>query len=174
MPPYRRTAQQRTSDLAASKSFEAEVKGYLGEHVVDRTEANDALDFWVPGLFVEVKEKRQPLTTRWTDLAPWIPERDLFILDELSVRRACNHWPEAYFLIRDAVCNRLFVGSVVDLVSIDRVRVNRVGKGKWLIDLKHLDQIEELGHLVSWIRSDLTEMRWKRSECLTRLPVPQV
>jgi hypothetical protein len=168
---YARTAQQRVGDFQESRLYETEVSQALPPNVT-RFDATDDLDIWVPGYFVEVKEKKQPLTERW--LVPGLDERDTFIMDELSVRRACRHWPHAFFVVRDRPGQRLFLVSVAEMVCVERTRVNRGGKGKWILDLTHFTQLGSLADLHETITELLRTMNWKRSECLTQKEVPQV
>jgi hypothetical protein len=92
--------------------------------------------------FLEVKEKRQPYNmSNWPAFAP---EPDLFILDDLTVRKALSVAPRAGILVRDNTQSRYHFFSVVDLALMPRVRVNRQInrhspelKGKWLINLRN-------------------------------------
>lgn len=170
---YHRTAAQKGGDFAAAAEFEQEVRAHLPEWIVDNTAASDRLDFWLPGVYVEVKAKRQPLTARW-HLVDGVDERDLFVLDELSVRRALRCWPEAYFLLSDEPTGRLFLASITDLCVADKVRRQRVGKGKWLMSLLQFHQLDSLDEIVPVAMADLASTPWKRSECLGLLPVPQI
>ena len=170
---YHRTAEQKGRDFAEARALEEHVASFLPEQRITKFDHNDDLDIWIPGYYVEVKAKRQKLTARWSKLVE-IPERDLFIMDELSVRRACRHWPEAYFLIHDMPEDRYFLASVVDLVCVERTRVQRVGKGKWLVNLQDFYRVGRLEDLNELIQADLASVRWKQSKCLGAVPAPQV
>ena len=99
---YQRTAFQRQGDFNAAREFEETVGEWLGPHKVAYLSSPDKLDYWVPGYFIEVKEKRQKLSTRFVKDRE--SEPDMFVLDELSVRSANVTSPTAaYFLLRDCV-----------------------------------------------------------------------
>lgn len=168
---YHRTAEQKAGDFARAKEFENEVMGYLSEYIVAETDASDRLDFWRPGYFLDVKEKRQKLSERWVSAAD---EADAFVIDELSVRRAARHWPSAYFLIKDCPRGRFYIASVMEMICIERVRTNRAGKGKWLIDLRDLHELSSLELVEPYIAADQLAMPWKRSDALGAREVPQV
>ena len=76
-------------------------------------DSTDELDWWMPGSFVEVKAKNQPISNRWP-----LPcaEPDAFILDELSVRKALAHFPHAYFVFLDHPLQRVFVARVDEVI----------------------------------------------------------
>ncbi|RMF59971.1 MAG: hypothetical protein D6746_07525 [Bacteroidetes bacterium] len=170
---YKRTEAQRRTDWKIAKEFEGVVRDALIPFdVVDRTSSSTEIDFWVPGWYLDVKEKRQPLTRRWHLLDA--PEEELFILDELGVRKLLQHWPFGYMLLHDVPRGRLFVASCVELACVERVRVMRVGKGKWVVDLRNFRQINRVEDLVTVIRRDLAEAPWGRSECLGQVLPPQV
>ena len=87
-------------DFNQSKQFEQQVAAGLGEFLVDYSASTDKIDFWVPGFYLDVKEKRQKLTERW-HLPPGVDEEYLVVLDELGTRKLMQHYPYGYFLIRD-------------------------------------------------------------------------
>lgn len=161
---YARTTAQRSSDFKNAREFEEEVGQHLGSYKIEQLNANDKLDFWVPAVYLDVKEKRQRLTERW-QLLPGTPEADLFVVDELSVRRASRHGFSAYFLIRDCPQTRMFLARVDEVWSAERVRRNRAGKGKWILDLTNFRQIADLAGLMPMILADQVGLNWKRSEC---------
>ena len=169
---YGRTPEQRQADLVDSKAWEQDVARAIGPLIVDRTDSTTELDFWIPGAVLETKEKKQPLTERW-HLLPGVPEPDLFILDELSYRKAAKHFPTAYFVIRDRPQDRVFVVSITELVCQERARVNRAGKGKHVYQTTHWTQIQSLEEIVGHVMADLISEPWKRSECIGK-DVPQV
>jgi hypothetical protein len=131
-------------------SIEQELKRYLtGERIrfVDNTASYQQPDFalwWQDGsaFFLEVKEKRQSYNSRnWPAFAP---EPDLFILDDLTVRKCLAYSPRAGVLVRDNLRRQYHFFSVIDLALMPRCRVNRSinrttpdQKGKWLINLQN-------------------------------------
>lgn len=162
------------ADLSASKAFEQEVAGYLPSHTISRTDSTTDLDFFIPGLYIEVKEKRQALTKRWC-LLDGVEERDLFVLDELSLRKALVHAPYSYFVLRDVPGGlRLFLASAMEVAVVRKERRNRIGKGKLILALNEFRQMESLADIVPVITDDIASLRWKDSACWSAREVPQV
>jgi hypothetical protein len=171
---YHRTHEQRQGDLARAKPFEKDVLKALGPAPVrDLTASTEELDFCIPGIAIEVKAKFQPIGARWLKHTN-VPEPDLFILDELSLRKACKWFPNAWIVIGDMPQNRLFLASISELVAVERQRVNRVAKGKLLMDLRNFRQLSSLDELLPQIQHDLDDATWKKSNPLGLLEVPQV
>lgn len=170
---YQRPPGAAQSDFLASKEFEQQVALHLPQQMIDRTDSTTELDFYVPGWYCDVKEKKQPISKRWP-LPAGSPEPDCFILDELSLRKALKHDYMAYFLIRDVPCNRLFLAAAWEVACAERVRVNRGGKGKLVLDMTQFRQLQFLTEIDPMIRQDQIDCRWKRSECISEKGVPQV
>lgn len=164
---YHRTTEQKQKDFQKAKEFEEKVEEALPNARINATESSDELDFFVPWIWVEAKEKRQRLTARWW-LIEGTDEKDLFVVDELTVRRACKHFPWAYFILRDVPEDRMFLVSIAELVTADRVRRNRVGKGKWILDTSQFRQLDSLDGLMGQVVEDLEKRVWRLSECLTQ------
>lgn len=134
----------------ATDSFQEEFRAYCRRTSLIYTDATDSykrLDFTLilgreTQFYLELKEKRQPYAMRhWPDVAP---ESDLFILDDLTVRKCLAYAPRCGVLVRDNLHARYVFFPVVDLALMPRVRVNRAiqnkvedVKGKWLIDLRN-------------------------------------
>jgi len=174
---YARTPYQKGADFG-DKTFEQAVGAALGPYVIDNTLATDRLDWYVPGYLVEAKSKRQKLTARW-HLLPGVPEEDLFIIDELSVRRAMKHGYEVFFALQDLPGNRLFFVALHELIGLTRVRVNRnTGgglKGKWIINLAECRQIQSLDEIPDLACKILVETPWKASSCVSpSIEIPEV
>lgn len=166
-----RTYAQRTGDFATAREFENQVGQWLGPFKVENLDAKDRMDFWVPGVYLDVKEKRQPISHVWPLPAGTDPA-DCFILDELSIRRALDKFPHAYFLLRDVPGDRYFLARVDEVLMADRRRVNRVGstgvrKGKWVVRLSDFRQLTDpQAELYPSILADQIAMPWRKSECL--------
>jgi hypothetical protein len=162
-------------DLANAVEFEERVATQMGVPVHTRFKAKDDLDIWVPGYYVEIKEKRQPLTARW-HLLPDTDEPDLFVIDEQTVRRALRHWPNVYFLLRDVPGGgRLFLVPIWEIVVNEKVvRRNRVEKGKWILDLTDYRQLGDIADLHSIAVAELGTFPWKQAQCLTSPMLPAV
>ncbi len=104
-----------------------------------------------------------------------VPEVDLFILDDLTVRKCIGHAPRCGVLVRDSARSRYCFFSVVDLALMPRERVNRTIdnrkrtlKGKWLINLNDgllSDSLEgAFEHIRAYLRN-LDEILFERLEC---------
>lgn len=167
------------TDYKDAREFEQQVADVLEKQthgIVTRFDSVNELDIWVPGLFLDVKEKRQRYGKRFTDLWPDLDERNMFILDELSVRKAMVKDPRsAYFLLRDVPGgDRLFIVSALEVASGERVRVDRETspgrrKGKWLIDLGGCRRLPALDQLFEFVMADMASMPWGQSECLSHI-----
>ena len=169
--PYARPPGANFHDLQEARHYEQVIAGALPAYRIDKTDSTIELDFWVPGFYLDVKEKKQPLTARWHLLEA--AHEDTFVLDELSLRKALKHYPYAYFLLRDRPLDRLFLAGCWELACVRRTRVNRQGKGKLLLDLNDFRQVTH-DTFVSEVMADLATVRWGVSECVGAQPPPQV
>lgn len=168
------------NDFRNAAEFEEHVHSWLGEHVSSHTNSTVEMDFSFPGWALDVKEKRQPLTERW-HLLHGFRHEDLAVIDELSVRKAMDRWPTAFFLFRDVPCDRVFHIPIWEMVGAPHVRVDRETgpnnhrKGKWVFPLTVFRQLDDpAAQLLSTISSDIQAKPWKNSECLSHLEVPTV
>lgn len=166
---YARRPGQSHIDLANAKQFEDEVRAFLPDYTVNRTNSSVDLDFYLPKIVVEVKEKRQKLTERWWSSTTTF-EHHLFVLDELTVRKAMKHWPYVWFVLRNVPAGRIMVANVAEIISADRHRFDRNGKGKWVIDTSPFREIPTLNELMPTIINDLRMEFWKASCCLIEAP----
>src|SRR4051794_36418262 len=112
------------------------------------TASYDRLDFQLLGpaehlVELEVKGKRQPLSAGWLGLRPEVNPADLFVLDELALRKIVDAGRYAFLLVRDIPSARWVLWSAGDLHVASRVRHARrldqggrpLFKGKLLFDL---------------------------------------
>ena len=146
----RRPEDWRT-DLAARHAIETRVGFTIGQHpelimLKRSTASTDRLDYQLLGpgerlVEIELKSKRQPYRG-WSKYRPDVPEADLFILDELALRRIVDAGRYAFLLVRDVPGERWCVWSTADLVLTSKSRVARTVsrevervKGKLLISL---------------------------------------
>lgn len=173
MSHYDRPDGAKQIDRQRGGDLEDRVRAELG-FVLDHTNSSTLLDFWAPGFFVEVKGQYQPLGQRWLD--HWPGCRVPFVLDELSVRKACEHFPHAYFVF-GTHDDRLFVASIAEVVCSDRVRLDRRTekwtKGKWLLDLAQFTEIDcalEDYELLPVLTQRHLLLQWKKSECIVDAP----
>lgn len=176
---YGRPPGAPAQDFLAARGFEEEVGSWLGGYKIANLNSPDRLDFWVPGCYVDVKEKRQRLSARWHVLEQ-VPEEHLFVIDELSVRKAAAHYPHAYFLIRDVPGGgRIYLARIDEMFCADHVRLNRVSaagnaKGKWVVDLRNFRLLTAPAEqLLPTILNDQIKTPWKDSQCLSMLNIPE-
>lgn len=177
---YARPKGASARDFQAAKEFEIEVGGWLGPFHIANLDSPERLDYWVPGPYIDVKEKVRSLTRRW-ELLPGVPEVDLFVIDELAVRKAAEHFPHAYFVIRDVPGGgRIFLARIDEMFCAERARVNRIGdtghaKGKWVVSLQNFRQLDDpASQLLPTVLYDQVNTPWKAPECLSFIPIPEV
>jgi hypothetical protein len=163
------------------KSLENETREFLLKYSVmfiDNSRSFDRLDFSFysdpihTNFQVETKEKRQHI-----DLENWppvgIPEKHLFILDDLSARKLLKASPYSGIIVRDNLLHRYYFFDVVKLLLMPRVRVNRSLdgkeklKGKWLIDLRNGIESGDLYGIFKSIREyiDSIDVIFSSPEC---------
>lgn len=133
-----------------TQSFEQEIKEILTANKVkfkDHCDSFKKPDFTIyvkkkPYFYLEAKEKRQRYNMHHWQTK--IAEENLFILDDLTVRKCLAYAPISGVLVRDNPRSRYALFTIVDLALMPRQRVNRpiqravaTLKGKWLIDLQH-------------------------------------
>jgi hypothetical protein len=168
---YPRTAAWRHGDFEAARRFEEEVGEWLGAYKIGNLDSTERMDWWVPGVYIDVKEKRQPISSKWP-LPDDCGVEDAFILDELSIRRAMEKHPHAYFVMHDAPTGRVFLARVDEVACADRVRVDRVGstghaKGKWVLDLRQFRHLPDPpADLLVQVLSDQVALPWRQSSLL--------
>ena len=113
-----------------------------------RTDSYDRLDFAVAtnrvrNAEVELKAKWQRCSTGWQRQRRDVPERELFILDELALRRILGSGPDSHLMILDWPNRRWILFDVPQLALAPKARVNRrlsrkrsTAKAKILLDLR--------------------------------------
>lgn len=170
---YQRPPGTKQGDFTAARAWEEKVASFLPPYVVTRFSHNDELDIWVPGPLIECKEKKQPLTDRWW-LLPGVEERNLFIMDELSLRRCMKAAPHTYIIINDVPCDRLFILNAVEMACAERTRRNRNGKGKLIYNLTDFRRLPHLDQLLEFVMADMADLPWKRSECWSANPIGEI
>lgn len=123
---------------------------------------------------LEVKEKKQPY-----NLSNWgiydMPEHDVFIIDDLSIRKLVFYGPRSCILIRSNYGD-YYLLRCVDVCGLPKIRVNRpiertvLGyKGKWIIRLSDLIPIGSIPTAFSEIIKylvDIHTMFFKTTECV--------
>lgn len=150
-----RTQPDWLIDLAARTGLESTVERSLRDHPrlelqACSTDAYDRLDFQLTPagrrgqtIELELKAKLQPLSKGWRDLRPDVDPADLFVLDELALRKILDAGRYAFLLVRDVPQDRWVLWSAGDLLVASRVRhARRLQKsrtprlkGKLLFDL---------------------------------------
>ena len=140
-------------DLNGRHGIEAQVEHALVSHpsltlLKASTTSFDRLDFQVLSateqlLQIELKAKRQPLSAGWRKLRPEVAPENLFVLDELALRKIVEAGRYAFLLVRDIPRARWVLWTVGDLLVASRARHARALdrgsgthlKGKLLFDL---------------------------------------
>jgi len=145
-----RRSEDWTADLAGRHALEARMGAALARHpqlilLKKSTASLNHLDYAVTGPGdrlgqVELKAKHQPYRG-WSNLRPDVAEANLFILDELALRKIIDAGRYAYLVVADLPGRRWLVWSILDLVLASKVRTVRalatgIGrqKAKLLID----------------------------------------
>jgi hypothetical protein len=174
-----RLPQDWKVDLAQRHSLEARVRNEIAAHpdltlLRCSTSSTDRLDYQVVGpgdrlLEIEVKAKRQSYRG-WAKYRPGVEERDLFILDELALRKLVEAGRYGFLLVNDMPGSRWAVWSNPDLVLTPKARVSRqlmvgggVVKGKVLISFSEdAHRFDELVHAIDFIAESslLVDARW--------------
>lgn len=144
--------------------FEHDVKTYLmdrGEQFADGTSSHTSLDFHLTrrNIHLDVKEKCQKFSmSNWREAS--MPQENLFIIDDLAVRKLLLHAPNSFIIIRDSSLDPAmhYVYSIVDFLCMPKKRCRRTisktittVKGKWLIDLRDaaaFDTLDEAMHYI--------------------------
>jgi len=135
----RRPADWAT-DLSGRHDLERRVEQALAQHprldlLRTSTAAFDRLDYQLLGpggrlVQLELKAKLQPLSEGWRRLRPDIDAADVFVLDELAVRKIVDAGRYAFLIVRDRPADRWVLWSSGDLVVASRVRcARRLHKG---------------------------------------------
>lgn len=168
--------------MTLPKSFEQEIKDYFNRKDIrfsDGSSAYDQLDFTImdrngqPVFHLEVKEKRQQYNPK--NWFPFAPEVDMFVLDDLTVRKCLAYAPGSGVMVRDNFRGKYFFFSIVDLALMPRLRINRpinrrqpALKGKWLINLRNGKRASSLDKAIFHVRyylRDLDETLFETLEC---------
>lgn len=147
-------------------SFEQEVREWLIFN--NATFVDNSLSYKLPDYTIlrgtdkpfqlEVKEKRQSYAMHnWPTT---IPEPNLFIVDELTVRKLLYHSPLSGMLVRDNTSGLYYFFSVLDLALVPVDSCNRVTnysgtpglKGKWLVSFVQVNSAFNLSDAFKGIR----------------------
>jgi hypothetical protein len=161
-----RRASDWAVDLGGRHATEGEVASALLAH--DRlllrqqsTESFHRLDFQLAdstgrAIELELKEKKQPLSDGWGLLRPEIESSNLFVLDELSLRKIVDAGHYAFLLVRDVPLDRWCLWSTGDLLVATSVRyVRTMHRGKVCQKGKLLLDITEAGAVVQTLEAAL-------------------
>lgn len=166
---YARPVNAVKDDFFRAKSYEEEVASWF-PHAVTNLGSNDKLDIWVPGFYLDVKERRATLTKKWP-VPPGCRHEDAFVIDEVAIRKALEHHPAAFFLLRDVEFDRTFLARVDEVTLCPRVRVNReygeTVRGKLVVDMTCFRSVEQPEtELLPMIMQDLASLSWRQAPCL--------
>jgi hypothetical protein len=138
-------------DLGERHSLEEAVGNAIDQsagltRLTTSTASMNRLDFQIllPGDCLgqlELKAKRQNYRN-WPAIGPGVPESDVFILDELALRKIVDAGRYSFLLVKDFPAKRWCLWSTWELILARKVRVTRrlatttpTVKGKLLIDL---------------------------------------
>lgn len=150
-----RRSNDWVGDLAGRHGLERQVEDALRAaptlklvHVA--TDSLHDLDFVTVGpgsrvAPIEVKTKLQPYRG-WSGLAPGVAPSDLFILDELALRKVIEAGRYAFLVVWDQPVGRWAVWSSMDLILATKVRVARPVGRAGSIKAKVLLDLDEAAH----------------------------
>jgi hypothetical protein len=175
---YERKAEYWARDLA-DRAFEEAVKAgltTLGWEFQDNTTEHDRPDLYIfrrvrgeqVRVALELKEKRQPYRSRWAEAAG-VPEPELFVLDEVAVRKLLAWAPRAVLLFWDETqpARPYALYTIIDLLCVPKVRVQRPIalnsprlKAKWLLDRRHGRLLPDLNSAFTAIASYVDRELW--------------
>lgn len=179
-------------DLNGRHDLESHVARRLAAHprlslLTTSTSSFNRLDYQLIGpgerlIELELKAKHQPLSEGWKRLRPDVDASDLFVLDELAVRKIVDAGRYAFLLIRDVPRDLWHLFSAGDLVVASRVRHTRrlekgqvpAYKGKLVFNLSEAGHhSRELDVALEAIASTATELeaRWTDISPWTSLAV---
>jgi hypothetical protein len=151
-------------------SFQQEIRDLLANRHIrfeDHSESYREFDFVIAfsgAIFhLDVKEKIQKYqTANWPKI---LPESEMFILDDLSVRKCLAYAPNSGILICDNLNGQYYFFSVVDLALMPRTRVNRPihknqqgQKGKWVISLNNGKRFNSSEDAIVYLNRFIGEM----------------
>lgn len=168
---YKRAPIYKINDFKDSQTYEAQVAEHLPRNKVDNTKSPDRLDWWVPGYYLDLKTKTQPLNKRWHLIDA--PHEDIFVLDELALRKMMLHFPGAFFHLWDIPGDRHFLAPAWELAVCERKRIMRDKRAKVLVDMTQFHPAEKEG-IHDLATSLLAGLPWKTSSSVGRLEIPQV
>lgn len=166
------------ADLGGRHELETKVRAALAAHpdvllLGSSTDSLDRLDYQLEYsehfVELELKAKNQCLSRGWQQLRPEVREADLFVIDELALRKITDAGRFAFLLVCDSPSRRWALWSSGDLLVASRRRHTRAldtpagkTKGKLLFDISeagyigtHLDGaldalVVMAAHLESW------------------------
>ncbi|MBD3287540.1 hypothetical protein GF337_01940 [candidate division KSB1 bacterium] len=153
-------------------SLEQEIKQYFTKNNIsfdDHSSSLKLLDFGFGDreskryFSFDAKEKCEPYQIKnWRQAK--IPEKHLFILDDLAARKILIFAPNSGLVVRDNIHKSYHLFTIVDLFLMPKLRVNRqinrqvqTLKGKWLIDLRHGLHCQSLPDVFQAIESYLDD-----------------
>lgn len=156
--------------MNAKPSFQQEIRDLLTNSRIrfeDHSESYKELDFAISfnGMIfhLDVKEKIQKYrVANWPKI---MPECEMFILDDLSVRKCLAYAPNSGILIRDNLKGQYYFFSLVDLALMPKIRVNRTinknqrgQKGKWVIDLRNGKRFDSSNDAIAYLNKFVGEL----------------
>jgi hypothetical protein len=150
-----RRPADRVTDLAGRHTLETTVARALADSATlpltrAATASYTELDYTALGpggrtVAIELKAKLQPYRG-WDRHAPTIPAHDLFILDELALRKLIDAGRYAFLIVWDQPIGRWCVWSSLDLVLATKIRVARPLAGTGMVKAKVLLDLDAAAH----------------------------
>jgi len=134
-------------------SFEREVEELLQNRSViyrSNVQSTKLPDFTIgtsSAFHVELKEKRNRYSPKnWKGE---MPQQWMFILDELTVRKLTLTYSCSGIMVRDDSAVGYYFCGIICLLTMPRVRTNRMMmgsyvKGKWILDLRNFKKADSL------------------------------
>jgi hypothetical protein len=169
------------NDLDGRHAVERQVRTAIDSHpnlkvTRDSTTSFDRLDFALAGpagpIELEVKAKNQPLSAGWRALRPDVDAGDVFVLDELAMRKIIDAGRHVFMIVRDTPRDCWFLWSAGDLAVATRVRHSRrlqkgataMVKGKLLLNLAEAGyRTPALGEVIDTLATTAGDVdrRWR-------------
>jgi len=157
------------SDFADQLKKDASIK-----ILKDNTASYDDIDFVIEVdkyvFHIDAKEKKTNYRKAWVEFSK-INETDLFILDELGIRKLFHFFPNFFVVIKDNMKQKYYLYNSFDVLCMDRIRLNRPIvktveqlKGKWLISYQWGLEFSSINELIISMKEFMNKIPEKMHE----------